>query len=120
MDVNTYIGIGITGKQLIDTEDFDCNVADHETRFQFCYLIETFHSLVNPKAILLLLFLCNLIQTMIPVSKISASGGYSTYLCWLRENGSKALTCPTNTDIDTFIDNISTVIHNYVNHDVLF
>lgn len=52
--------------------------------------------------------------------KISASGGYSTYLCWLRETGSKALTCPTNTDIDTFIDNIGTVIHNYVNHDVLF
>lgn len=40
LDVKTYIGnldkvvnaflIGITGKQLIDTGDFDCNVADHD------------------------------------------------------------------------------------------
>ena len=75
MDVKTYIGnldkvvnaflIGITGKQIIDTENFDCNVADHEARFQFCYLIETFHSLVIAKAVLPLSFLCNLIETMI-------------------------------------------------------
>ena len=37
--------------------------------------------------------------------KIFASGGYSTYLVWLRETGSKILKCPQD-DLDTFVDNI--------------
>ena len=100
---------GICGVSYIDKN----NTVSIQSKYHFGYTLETIQSLARPKSVLPLSFLCNLIQTIISGSKmvpkvngkISASGGYSTLLVWLKETGSNVLKCPLD-DLDTYIDNI--------------
>ena len=70
---------GVTGIKFTDEK----SIVSKQTRYQIGYALETVQSLANPKSVLLLSFLCNLVQTMISGSKtgskingkISASGG---------------------------------------------
>ena len=88
-----------------------------KTKFYLICIIESIYSFCNFNWVLPYNFVSNLNQSFISGSKmvtvlngkLSPGGGYTTYLTWLKEIGSKVLICPTG-DIITFIDNIGKYI----------
>ena len=86
-------------------------------KMKFIHTLENIYGLANFNWVLPFSFSTNLMQSTISGSKIVAEvngkvtsgGGYTTYLNWLKENGSEPIKCPKG-DIQTYIDNIGKYI----------
>lgn len=93
---------GVSRRTLTD------NTLPGTTNFQLACIIENFYYMLNFNWIFLHSFVASLIQSFISGSKtvsalngkLSPSGSYTSYLNWLKENGSEALSCPPG-DIET-------------------
>jgi len=89
--------------------------------FQIVIVIEQIFHLINFHWVLPHSFVTNMIQSCISGSKtvtalngkLTAGGGYTTYLNWMKENGSVPLTCPDGDQV-IYFDNIGRYINkNY-------
>ena len=86
-------------------------------KMKFIHTLENIYGLANFNWVLPFSFSTILMQSAISGSKIVAEvngkvtsgGGYTTYLNWLKENGSQPIKCPKG-DIQTYIDNIGKYI----------
>ena len=82
-------------------------------KVKFAFALENIYSLLNLNWVFPISFCSNLLQSTVSGSKLvtevngklSPGGSYTTYMNWLKENGSKPLSCPQG-DIETYIDNI--------------